>query len=355
VNVALIKTGALGDVVRTTSLVPALQRRFAADITWITSVAARPLTGGRDRVQTVGIDDPPDAAWRRGRYDWIINLDDDLESCRLASALDGARRSGAYLDGNGQRSYTCDLEGWFGMGLLRPLTLGGLSAANQLKRANRRTYGELLFAGLGLEPPIDPPTVPVTAAARATAARWLDQHGLDRGTLIGLNAGGGDRWRYKSWNVDAAGSFAHRVAAAGWKVVALGGPAEADRNAAICARAAHPGVVAGPADLDILAFAALIAECAAIVSSDSLAMHLAVAMSVPVTALFGPTSDAEIDLFGRGEMVVAPVPCVRCYLPTCELTPNCMQAITPEMVLSRLPIMTALTAPAARSSATARR
>jgi heptosyltransferase-2 len=226
---------------------------------------------------------------------------------------------------------------------------GGLAAANGLKRANRRTYGELLFAGLGLEPPIDRPAVVVTAAARRTAARWLDEHRLDRGTLIGLNAGGGDRWRYKSWNVDAATSFARRVAAAGWTVVVLGGPAEVNRNAAICQRAAHPRIVAGPVDLDVLAFAALIGECAAVVSSDSLAMHLAVAMSVPVTALFGPTSDAEIDLFGLGEKVVAPVPCVRCYLPTCDLTPNCMQAITAEMVFSRLPLMTALRAPAVRS------
>jgi heptosyltransferase-2 len=356
VKIALIKTGALGDVVRTTSLVPALRRRFAGvEIVWITSIAAQPLASGHDRVRAVPIDDPPDAAWRHTRYDWVISLDDDLESCRVASALDCARLSGAYVDAHGNRAYTADLDAWFGMGLLRPLSLGGLAVSNQLKRVNDQTYGDLLFAGLGLEPPVDPPAVVLTTAARATAARWLDGHCLAGQAPIALNTGGGERWRYKSWGVDAAAALGRRLAATGWTVLVLGGRAEADRNAAICDRAAHPRVIAGPTDLDVLAFAALIAECAALVSSDSLAMHLAIAMSVPVTALFGPTSDAEIDLFGLGEKIVAPVPCVRCYLRTCDQTPNCMQAITPEIVFSRLPVTLGRAASASPLSATARK
>jgi hypothetical protein len=67
----------------------------------------------------------------------------------------------------------------------------------------------------------------------------------------------------------------------------------------------------------------------------SLALHLAIAAAVRVTALFGPTSDAEIDLFGRSDAIVAPLPCVRCYLSTCDVAPNGMESIPIDMAASR--------------------
>jgi ADP-heptose:LPS heptosyltransferase len=68
VKIALIKTGALGDVVRTTSLVPALRRRFPdVEITWIISKAAFALVAGHAAVRAVAIDEPMTASSRTGR------------------------------------------------------------------------------------------------------------------------------------------------------------------------------------------------------------------------------------------------------------------------------------------------
>jgi len=41
--------------------------------------------------------------------------------------------------------------------------------------------------------------------------------------------------------------------------------------------------------------------CDVIVTSDSMALHVGVAMGIYVIALFGPTSPAEIELFGNGQ------------------------------------------------------
>lgn len=42
--ILVIKTGALGDVLRTTSILPGLQQRFPAlELTWLTAPAAVPL------------------------------------------------------------------------------------------------------------------------------------------------------------------------------------------------------------------------------------------------------------------------------------------------------------------------
>jgi ADP-heptose:LPS heptosyltransferase len=335
-KVALIKTGALGDIVRTTSLVPALHRRFAdLELTWVASRAGLPLISHDAAIlRAVPIEDPPESPWRSTRYDWVIGLDDDLPSCELASALVTERRSGAFVCDGGRRAYSDDVQEWFGMGILRPDSLGGLDAANALKRANDLTYGELLYQGLGLPLPVDRPSITIPRAAQRAAAEWLSGHGVADDAIIGLNTGASGRWRHKQWGVGQTVTLAQRLAAVGWTVLLLGGQAEAHRNASISGQAAHPRVLNGPTDFDLLAFAAIVARCDTVVCSDSLALHLAVAAGRPVVAFFGPTSDAEIDLFGRGEKLVAPVPCRRCYLSTCDVRPTCMDVLTPDLVLA---------------------
>jgi ADP-heptose:LPS heptosyltransferase len=71
-----------------------------------------------------------------------------------------------------------------------------------------------------------------------------------------------------------------------------------------------------------------------IVTGDSLALHIAAALRVPTVVLLGPTSAAELEMYGRGEHIVAPIGCVNCYLTDCDVDPDCMQLITPERVLA---------------------
>ena len=51
---------------------------------------------------------------------------------------------------------------------------------------------------------------------------------------------------------------------------------------------------------DVHEYMRWIAGCGSIVTTDSLGMHLAIAMKKPVLALFGPTPSWEVDFYGRG-------------------------------------------------------
>ncbi len=337
-RIALIKTGALGDVVRTTSLLPAL-RRVAADdeIVWITAAEALTLLEGNPWLDlAVDIADPPQAAWRRLSYDWVVSLDDELPSCQLAARLTCKRLSGAYQAPTGELAYTPDVAEWFGMGRLRPQSQGGLERANQLKRANHATYGEILYRALGLPMPVARPEVFIPDAGREQARHWLRSAGHGRARpLVGLNTGAGGRWRFKAWGVEQTAGLARAVVGElGGAAVVLGGAKERERNQAIVSLAGVPGVVVAPSDLDLKSFAGLIAELDVLVSSDSLAMHLGVAAGRPVIAFFGPTSDREIDLFGLGEKVVTPLDCRCCYLNDCDVRPHCMQSISVTTLLA---------------------
>ena len=89
-------------------------------------------------------------------------------------------------------------------------------------------------------------------------------------------------------------------------------------------------------------FAALVQLCSAVVTGDTLALHVAIARRVPVVVLFGPTSAHEIELYGRGEKIQPEgLDCLVCYLPDCDVKPHCQARITPEMALRAIERVTA--------------
>ena len=123
-----------------------------------------------------------------------------------------------------------------------------------------------------------------------------------------FNTGAGPRWRFKSWGEKQTAQLARRLAEKlHLGVIVTGGAGQDWRNTRIVSIASSPDVVAAPTgELSLLSFAALIRQCSVLVTSDSLAMHIGIALQRPVIAFFGPTSDAEIDLFGLGEKIVTP-------------------------------------------------
>jgi len=314
-RVLILKTAALGDVLRTTSVLPGLAELHPdLELTWVTAPAAVELVERHPQVRRVvpcDLEDPAPAGARlRGvRWDWLLSLDDEERSCELASSLESARLSGAYLDPEGRRAYTPDVAPWFDMGLL---SVHGKAAADRMKVENRRSHAEICAAMLGVRP--GRPELPLSDAALAFAAGFARESGLE-GTLIGLNTGAGGRWETKELPVERTVelvALVQRGLGGRATFVVLGGPEERDRNRAIVAAAralpGRPRVVDGRTDNTIPEFAALVSRCAVLVTSDSLALHVAVARRIPVAAFFAPTSAAEIELYGAGEKVLSTAP-----------------------------------------------
>jgi heptosyltransferase-2 len=111
----------------------------------------------------------------------------------------------------------------------------------------------------------------------------------------------------------------------------LGGPGERERNerlkAASSVRLLDPGC-----ENPVRHFAALLGHSDVVVTGDTLAMHLALAQKRRTVVVFGPTSAAEIDLYGLGEKVIPDMTCLSCYKTACDFVPNCMDLISTAMV-----------------------
>jgi heptosyltransferase II len=319
-EILILKTAALGDVLRTTSILPGIVARFPdARVTWVTAPSARCLVE-RHRLVAEVVDFESRAVlaaekmierFAGRRFDWVISLDDEEPLCRLASGVATNKLSGAYLDREGRRTYSDDVESWFGMGLLAK---AGKAAADARKIENQRTHPEILATMLGVAP--GKPELPLATAEVAAAAEFAARTGLhDHGPVFGLNTGAGSRWKTKELRIEEleslvatwSASYANRAT-----FVLLGGRDEAPRNAEIARRLAAlrpaPRVIDAGTDNSLDRFAAIIARLDFMLTSDSLAMHIAIARDVPLVVFFAPTSAAEIELYGLGEKVWSTAP-----------------------------------------------
>jgi len=317
----LIKTGALGDVLRTTSLLPGLAECDPGlEVTWVTARGAAPLLERHPLVHRILEVDPSSEAELDGLaqelggqvFDRVLSLDDELPLCALGTAVaarSGAALTGACLDEEGRPTFTKDAACWFGMGLL---CREGLEEADRRKLANRRTHAELLAEVAGVRP--DRPRLELSTDEQARGRELAAGLAGAGGPLVGLNTGAGGRWTTKAMRVDEVVRLVEDLAAEqpAPRFLLLGGPEEHARNADLAQRIREQvpsaRLAEAPLDLTLRGFAALVGALDLLVTSDSLALHMGVARARRVVAFFAPTSPHEIDLFGRGEKVVSTAP-----------------------------------------------
>jgi heptosyltransferase-2 len=201
-------------------------------------------------------------------------------------------------------------------------------------RQNRKTYPELIFDCAGI-PYREPQEYIITDLAEEIL--WAQDYlaGLAVGPddlKIGLNTGAGDVFATKKWTEEGYARLADRFAVElGAKVLLLGGPSERERNDRIAVAARHSPCDTGT-DHSIRRFSGIVGNCDLLVTGDTLAMHIAIALKVPVLAILGPTCHQEIELYGRGSMIVSDFDCSPCYLGVCPRETTCMDAISVDVV-----------------------
>ena len=341
-RILIIKTGALGDVLRTTSILPGLHASHAGcRVTWVTARSAEDLVRHHPLVDRVLTVDPEDSGSVAAVGDdlvadaWghVFSFDDEELLCGLASRVSGGpgngTLSGAYLAEDGERRYTPDVAPWFDMGLL---SVHGKKTADRLKVENRESHAAIFARMLGIR--MGETELPLPEEALAFADAFAERTALHiAGPVVGLNTGAGGRWDSKRLSVDKTVELAARLSDAlsgHVTFLVMGGPGEAERNAEILLHC--EGLVrtidAGTTN-PLLEFAALVDRLNLLVTSDSLALHLAVARKVAVLAFFAPTSAAEIELYRRGEKVASIAPDYCSYRPDADTSTLTVDRLLP--------------------------
>jgi heptosyltransferase-2 len=258
-------------------------------------------------------------------FDRVINLDAGKTSAALATIVRAKEKVGYILHDHGYVIATnAGAEEWLHMGIF-----------DDLKRANQRTYQDMMCSILGLPSQDMQYVLAMTEGEKKAGRDHLSALGLDlHKTILGIHTGGGGRWRLKQWHEERFIALLQQlvhVLGPHVQIVLFGGPLERERNRRI-RETVQTAVYDAGCDNEVRHFAALIHCCSVVVSGDSLAMHIALAMGRRVVVLFGPTSHTEIELFGLGEKVIPDLDCLVCYKQECNFVPNCMDSISVDMV-----------------------
>lgn len=321
-RILIVKLGAMGDVLRTTALLDPLRRAHpGCAIEWMTRPESVDLV--RDVVDRVLTPDPAGVEEIRVReFDQVINLDLGRDSAALAAAAGAKSRAGYALRPDGAVVAVDDRgREWFAMSL-----------DDGLKRANTRTYQDHMMAVLGLDPPAGPVRLVLTDADRAASRRFVERHHWEAAPVVGFNPGAGGRWRWKAWPPERFLELGRRLFhERNANVVLLFGPGESELRKWMLDHAGFPVLDTGFQN-PVRQFMGLVDLCDVLVTGDTLALHIGVGLGKQVIALFGPTSAAEIDLYGRGEKLTGAVPCLGCYHTDCEVRPSCMETLEVETV-----------------------
>ncbi|MBU0907381.1 MAG: hypothetical protein KKE05_04470 [Nanoarchaeota archaeon] len=279
----IIKTGALGDVLRTTVLL----RELKGEVYWLAAKSALPLLTSKRIKEVLLIDSKEDTeGLRKMSFDLVISLEEDESILHLVGELEKKKLIGLFLNEKGETDYTPESAHWFDMSLV---SKKGKEEADRLKRENRKSLQQILIEMVGGK----------------FENQDYDFAPPKKSDRIGLVSSTGRLWPNKMW-----AGFTELFALLkneGYDVRFLGRRETLEEHIED------------------------IKSCDLIVCGDTLGMHLALAMKKKTVVLFNCTPPQEIHDYGRAIKIMSPL-CNK-YLYKREFNREAINAIKPSQVL----------------------
>jgi heptosyltransferase-2 len=330
-SLLVIHLGALGAVVRSTSLLAGIKRKYPASrITWVTDAPAHHLLKGHpliDRVLTSAESD-------------LLELSAlDFE---VALVIDKSLKAVGVL----KRTHADQVFGFKANprnGAILPATKAaielwelGLSDAKKFFE-NQKSETQLIFEALELgtfrrDEYSLPLNNPEEVASGQRRKLWLE---IEKSFVIGLNTGCSDVIPYKKLSIEFHRRMIFEILRT-WpeaQVVLLGGPEDEKRNALI---SEGLPVKSSSTNLGLRDGLVSVAACDLVITGDSLGMHMAISQKKQVIAWFGPTCSQEIDLYDRGVKIQSQSPCAPCWKRTCEKEIMCYDQVSISEIMNAI-------------------
>lgn len=323
-RILLIHLGALGAVLRSTALLPAVRRKFpGAHITWVTSKPADQLLKNNSLIDRIFTTENSDLlALSALEFDIALCVDKSLEAAGVL-----------------KQTYADFIYG-FGVipstGAIVPATPAaeelweiGLNDYKKFKE-NQKAETQLVAEALELPYSRDAYSIEFTASEQAEIAKRKAAFSKDGKIVVGLNTGCAGVIPYKKLTVETHRKLIARLLEhENVSVVLLGGKEDTDRNQRI---GYGLNIIHSPTESGLRDGLMSVAACDIVVTGDSLGMHMAIGLNKWTVAWFGPTCAQEIDLFDRGVKILAQVTCGPCWKRSCSKPQMCYDMVSLEQL-----------------------
>lgn len=320
-KILIIKLDAVGDVLRTTSILNGLKEKYPlSHITWLTRKNATEIFYNNPFVNRVlELENFETFYFLYSEFfDLVLNFDPSPISSAICSYVKGKEKLGFGLDEKG-KVFPLNEEAveWFEMG-----------AFDDLKKQNKKTYQSIILNIARIQTDNYPIILNLSPKELEFAKAFIKNHSIDTNKkIIGMNTGAGPRWKYKSWTYVGFENLTKMILDnTDFYIFLYGGPYEKERNEKL-SKINSTRIINTGTNNSLREFFALVSLCDLLVTGDTLAMHVATALKKKVIALFGPTSYNEIESYGLIAKIYSNLDCLVCYKTDCDFNPNCMNSI----------------------------
>jgi heptosyltransferase-2 len=316
----------IGDAVMATPSLAALRQGFpSARISVLGRSAVADVLAGQPAVDEVVVDDHRGThsgvsgrlrlatEIRRRGFDTVLLLTNSFGSALVAALARVPTRVGYRTDGRGA---------------LLTVAL----AAPRRPLPHMTIYYLGLLSPWGLSGDARAVSLAVTPTERDKARLRLAEWGAtSTGRIVAINPGAA-YGSAKRWPAERFAAVAKRLVRDGNFVIVLG--AETERALGDAITAGLDARAANAAGLTTMREAmAILTWCRRLVTNDSGPMHVAAALGVPVTAIFGPTDPRATGPIGaRVALLQRAVDCAPCRYRDCPIDHRCMTAVSVDEV-----------------------
>jgi ADP-heptose:LPS heptosyltransferase len=325
-EILIVNLEAMGNVLVTTTLLPALKRKYpVSTITWITLKNAYRLLDNNPLVDEVVIWEPE--AWLKigaRTFDFAINIDKAKNSCAFMMGVKAKHKAGYGINSRG---------------VIVPLNKEAeynyrLGLNDHLKfRVNEKPNTRLLTEAMGLGYRRDEYILNLSPDEQAFC-RSYRRDVVDRGAeyagrvVVGFNTGCSNLYANKKMTLDQHVVVINELASdPRLRILLLGGPEDTERNHELAMRLGDK-VVSTPTTEGVRRGLCYIELCDVVISGDSFGMHAAIGLKKHMIVWFGLTCPQEIDLFDRGiKLTPEGLSCAPCWKRECPYNLECIQMI----------------------------
>jgi len=313
---------------RTTPLVTAYRRQYPdCYITWVVDGAFKGVLEGIEEInELLTYSEGTLKTISENSYDLAINLDKEKEALDSIQAANARIKQG--FGWNDEDSGVAALNEASEYAVL-------LGIDDDLKfRQNDKTYQQISYAQAEIDYSKDDYLFKLSSHELTASLSHLKSLGVDpTSKLVGVNTGSGEKFAGKRLPTPLLVDLTKRIQQEwGAPALLLGGPEEVERNKELEKLAQGSAINAGTHHT-IQEFAGLVSQLSLVITGDTIAMHIAIAVKTPVLVYFGSTCAQEIELYGRGRKIVSKIDCAPCYKKDCPIDEKCMSDMNLDEVM----------------------
>jgi len=149
----------------------------------------------------------------------------------------------------------------------------------------------------------------LTEKEKQYAENFLNENNINKDKLIGIHIGSSPRWPSKKWHIDNIKDFIIKARDKDYEIILFTGPDEKDyyENFILDLKNQDIRIYTNNPHITDKEFFSLINICNKIISGDSFALHVALALKKPTIGLFFCTPPNEVEGYGILKKIVSPL------------------------------------------------